>query len=504
MSNIQNRSRFTISVKHRPDLYREFRFNAKADVKRYAEKLRNDGFTPVPGQLEDSFLVRIREQGYPTFQQTFSSFDDAETALNRLKAERKDGLFIDYTKAHRITFEDLLIRYKEEEGPKKKGWDKVEKYKFNGWLTDLNAEAKPSSVQPPEVGMVGKSKVRKALVMRKPSTSIEWMRKPFASVQTEDIESYIAERLDEVAPATVDREIDALRSVFTVATKIWKYRLSENPMDAVRRPKYFNERDRRLKADEEVSLLSAAYEEDALRSIDLRVEELVAQDRVAAAQLRTVYAKKSHMKEALRAARVQAEQDYVHIRLFETAIQFQIMTAARRGEALALKWTDVDFDERSAFLAETKNGRPRSLPLRLQLVEMLKELPRESDHVFGLSEDALRKGWSRIVKRARIDDLHIHDLRHEGISKVAETSKFSLVDLQKFSGHRDMRMLLRYAHLCTKHMAHKLDEAFQGDDSSSTHRGRKRLKLAEVARIVSADAEPRASNVIQMFRKTAA
>jgi integrase len=180
------------------------------------------------------------------------------------------------------------------------------------------------------------------------------------------------------------------------------------------------------------------------------------------------------------------------------------MTAARRGEALALKWTDVDFDERSAFLAETKNGHPRSLSLRLQLVEMLRELPSEADEVFGLSEDALRKAWSRIVKRAGIEDLHIHDLRHEGISKVAETSKFSLIDLQKFSGHRDVRMLMRYAHLCTKHMAHKLDEAFSGAESSSTHRGRKRLKLVEVGRIVSADAELGASNVIQMFAKTAA
>ncbi|MEV4780133.1 site-specific integrase [Burkholderia sp. LMU1-1-1.1] len=501
MSNIENRSRFTISVKHRANLYREFRFNNKAELKQYAAELRAQGFKPIAGQLEDAFLVRIREKGHPTFQQTFSSFAEAETALHRIQAERKNGLFADYTKSHRITFEDLLKRYMKEEGPRKKGWHKVEKYKFQGWLADLNAGV---AVPIRDGANSAPSKARNANVMRKPTTSIEWMRKPFASIQTEDIESYVAERLEEVAPATIDREIDVLRSVFTVATKIWKFRLSENPMDAVRRPKYFNERDRRLKPQEEAALVASAQEEDARRSIGLRLEELVAHERIAAASLNTVYARKSHMKEALNTARSQAELDYTHIPLFETFIQFQVMTAARRGEALALKWSDVDFDARSAYLAETKNGRPRSLALRARLVEMLKDLPKAADQVFGLSEDALRKAWARIVARAGIEDLHIHDLRHEAITRVAETTKFSLIDLQKFSGHRDVRMLLRYAHLCTTHMAHKLDEAFAHEDKAATHRGRRRLKAGtglSVAEVVNAAPT---SNVIQLFSKNAA
>lgn len=121
------------------------------------------------------------------------------------------------------------------------------------------------------------------------------------------------------------------------------------------------------------------------------------------------------------------------------------MTAARRGESLSLEWQDIDFDCRSAYLAETKNGRPRKLPLREILMQKLENMPRSGDKVFTMTQDLLRNSWDRIVTRAGIEDLHVHDLRHEAISRVAETSRFSLIDLQAFSGHRDVRMLLRYA-----------------------------------------------------------
>lgn len=66
-------------------------------------------------------------------------------------------------------------------------------------------------------------------------------------------------------------------------------------------------------------------------------------------------------------------------------------------------------------------------------------------------------------------DLHVHDLRHKAISRVAEIGcntlgGFSLLDLQSFSGHRDVRMLLRYAHLCAQALAKRLDEAFHSKD----------------------------------------
>ena len=89
----------------------------------------------------------------------------------------------------------------------------------------------------------------------------------------------------------------------------------------------------------------------------------------------------------------------------------------------------------------------------------------------------------------------MHDLRHEAISRVAEAGSntpggFSLVDLQHFSGHRDVRMLLRYAHLCTQSLAKRLDAAFADDGQTTTHHGMRRLKKGAdvtLAELVSTD-----------------
>jgi integrase len=476
MATIENRSRYTVSVKNRHDLYREFPFTQLQQAKQYALEL-SKSFRVDLSQKANAFLVKIVQTGYAPVRTTCRSLQEAEDAIARIEAERRTGLFLDYTKAHTVTFEDLLRRYVEEEGPKNKGWEKSEKYKCLGWLADLD-NAPVATLARPQVVNADDSP-RKGRSMRKPATAIQWMRKPFANILTTDIEDYIRAREKQVKPSTIDRELDVMRSVFTVATRVWKYRLGENPMDGVRRPKYWNERDRRLRGDEEARLIEAAIEEDRLRSIDLRVEELMVGHRVVSSTMPTIYAKKNYIKTALAQATVQAQADHVHVPMYETFIQFQIMTAARRSEAIGLTWQDIDFECRSAYLAETKNGRPRKLPLREVLMQKLESLSRTDDHVFTITNDLLSNAWARICVRAGIVDLHVHDLRHEGISRVAETSKFSLIDLQAFSGHRDVRMLLRYAHLCTTQLAAKLDEAFTESGEgmlSHYHRGRKRVR----------------------------
>ena len=40
-----------------------------------------------------------------------------------------------------------------------------------------------------------------------------------------------------------------------------------------------------------------------------------------------------------------------------------LTTGARQGEILNLEWRHVDFDNKLAYLKETKNGRPRSIAL---------------------------------------------------------------------------------------------------------------------------------------------
>ncbi|NBD06345.1 tyrosine-type recombinase/integrase [Burkholderia thailandensis] len=211
----------------------------------------------------------------------------------------------------------------------------------------------------------------------------------------------------------------------------------------------------------------------------------MAAEREDANSATTVYRRKQVIKDARQRYQAEAEETYEHIPMLETFIHFQLMTGARRSETLTLTWSNVNLDGQAAFLPETKNGRPRTLPLRSDLVEVVRRLPRTSELVFPIGVDGLRKAWQRICIAAGLtggDEVRIHDLRHEAISRVAEAGSrtpggFSLVDLQHFSGHRDTRMLLRYAHLCAGSFAKRLDEAFQVNSLDSTlHRGRLRLK----------------------------
>jgi len=198
----------------------------------------------------------------------------------------------------------------------------------------------------------------------------------------------------------------------------------------------------------------------------------------------TVYRRKQVIKRARQLYLQEAEDTYAHVPLFETFVQFQLMTAARRSETLTLTWANVDLEAQTAYLPETKNGRARKLALRSDLVKMLRQLPRTSELVFPIGVDGLRKAWLRICQKTCLNgehELRIHDLRHEAISGVAEAGSntpggFSLVDLQHFSGHRDIRMLLRYAHLCTQSLAKRLDAAFGSNSESVSHHGRRRLK----------------------------
>ena len=168
----------------------------------------------------------------------------------------------------------------------------------------------------------------------------------------------------------------------------------------------------------------------------------------------------------------------------ETFVNFMLMTGARRSEALSLTWDDVDLENQSAYLAETKNGRLRKLPLRSALIRLLRALPRQDAHVFPMSLDTLRKAWTRICEAAGLvgeAELHAHDLRHEALSRVGDAGSklpggLSLVDLQAFSGHRDIRTLLRYTHLCTPSLAKRLDEAFADEAQVTLHRGQRRVK----------------------------
>ncbi len=148
-------------------------------------------------------------------------------------------------------------------------------------------------------------------------------------------------------------------------------------------------------------------------------------------------------------------------------------TAMRRGEILSLRWDDIDFHRRVAHLRETKNGQPRTVPLSrhaLRALAELRELFPDDERVLPVSANAVNLAWQRIRRRAGVPDIRFHDLRHEATSRLAEAG-WSDLEISAVTGHRDPRMLRRYAHLRPQDIAARLDEVHKQRTRAKRTRG---------------------------------
>jgi integrase len=134
----------------------------------------------------------------------------------------------------------------------------------------------------------------------------------------------------------------------------------------------------------------------------------------------------------------------------------------RRGEILAIKKTDIDFRKKVLLITETKNGFSRYIPLTKNALEIFKARTGDSEgRLFPITANAFRLAWEHVRARAGLDDLHFHDLRHEAISRLFEIG-LTTPEVASISGHRDARMLFRYAHAERQSIFQKLDRQLKG------------------------------------------
>lgn len=460
MATVDNRSNLVISVPKHPELTKSFAYDQQKETQAYYQSLITQGHQPTVEQLEDSIQVRIRRVGHKDLTETFSSMAAADSFVKRIESEQSQGLFIDYTSASNVTFAQIIERYIAEECPGQKGGANYT-IMLRAILADSTHELKKRiDLRKREMKEFGEMRTPLG-ANREPMGALEWVQLPLTQIRATDINDFVADRLQYVAASTVDRQLDLLSSVMNKALVAWGYHLERNPMIGVKRPKYFNERDRRLSNEEEVTLLAAAKQEDQLRSLELRVDELAEAELKRAKGLSTHYSRNEVRKTALEAARRKAVgEGFPHIPLYEAFVKFQLATAARRGEGLGLFWDRVNFNNNTAQLPTSKNGRPRTLFVRTDIQELMQQLPQESDVVFDVSVKVLYEAWKRMCAAAGIEDLHIHDLRHEGISRAVDSGLFpTVLDLQAYSGHRDFRSLSRYFHPSSSVMKQRLEAA---------------------------------------------
>ena len=137
------------------------------------------------------------------------------------------------------------------------------------------------------------------------------------------------------------------------------------------------------------------------------------------------------------------------------AVSLAVETGMRRGELLKLEWKNINLKDQTALLEDTKNGSDRYIPLSPLACQLLSSLPKTSERVFTVSENALRLSWERLRKKAHIYDLRFHDLRHEALSRFTEKG-LSPFEVAEISGHKHLNQLRAYTHMNIKKLIDKL------------------------------------------------
>jgi len=136
-----------------------------------------------------------------------------------------------------------------------------------------------------------------------------------------------------------------------------------------------------------------------------------------------------------------------------------LLTGARRGNVAAMKWAHMNLSSGLWAIPQTKNGSSQTVPLVAAAVEILQRRRDEQlktasippEYVFPAENQyghmcEFRKPWLRVLDRAGIANLRIHDLRRSMGSWQVMTGA-SLAIIGKTLGHHDPRATGVYARM---------------------------------------------------------
>ena len=134
------------------------------------------------------------------------------------------------------------------------------------------------------------------------------------------------------------------------------------------------------------------------------------------------------------------------------AIRLLVLTGCRRNEILGLRWEDLDFEAGEMRLMDSKTGA-RLVPMPPPAAKVLAGLTwvEGNPWVFpgrkkGTGQRNINDSWDRVRKRAGLDGVRLHDLRHSYASRALALGE-GLPMIGELLGHRKVQTTARYAHL---------------------------------------------------------
>ncbi len=132
-------------------------------------------------------------------------------------------------------------------------------------------------------------------------------------------------------------------------------------------------------------------------------------------------------------------------------VMFAIHSTRRLDEITRLQWRDLNRERSRVMVRDMKHpgdkiGNNQWVELVPDAMLIIERQPRQSERIFPCSTDAIGAAFTRACKVLDIHDLHFHDLRHEGISRLFEQG-WTIPQVACVSGHRSWQSLKRYTHL---------------------------------------------------------
>jgi integrase len=141
-------------------------------------------------------------------------------------------------------------------------------------------------------------------------------------------------------------------------------------------------------------------------------------------------------------------------------IQFAIASAMRAGEIGSLRWADLNQKDKTILIRERKDpqdkiGNDQTVPLLkirdLDAFQIVKRQPKTDGLIFPWNFDTVSSIFPRACRALGIVDLHFHDLRHEGVSRMFEVG-YQIQEVAIVSGHKDWAQLKRYTQIKAKNL----------------------------------------------------
>jgi len=234
-----------------------------------------------------------------------------------------------------------------------------------------------------------------------------------STITSADIIAFANQLVSKVTPQTVANYLSHLAAVFAIARPAWGYQLDQNAMkDAFVVAKRLGittrsrARDRRPTMEELDKLMTHFGERLKRRLSSVPMQKITA---------------------------------------------FAIFSTRRLEEITRIHWIDLDARGSRVLIRDMKNpgekiGNDVWCDLPPEALQIIVSMPKTSKEIFPYSTDAIGAGFTRACQFLGIMDLHFHDLRHDGVSRLFETG-LSIPQVGSVSGHRAWSSLKRYTHL---------------------------------------------------------